>query len=325
MRDRVNVLKTDVSIGFPNRSGIEQFTYFRELDSLAERRCLCCKRTLRGRMSASFALLTVLIWSLISVPTGIAQDTAVGQTSDTFTKTVKPFLSKHCVRCHDAKRANSGFRIDELSANVRAARAADHWKEVMGKINIGEMPPEDESQPTAAEFESLVNWIGVKFRDVELAARNAGGRIPMRRLNRIEYINSVRDLLFMDPLVLARLQEELPNDGTAEGFDRLGVAFYFDQTQIEQTITVAERTADRAIVNDRPQTRVSRYEFADNPRIKGFRKRVKSRFADTLVDAGPSGAEIVDGGVRVVHGSGNRSSEQLWGRLGGNNSGRSRY
>lgn len=261
-------------------------------------------------------IVTVLVWCLMSVPTGVAQDTAVDQASDTFTKTVKPFLRKHCIRCHDAKRASAGFRIDELPADFQAAKTADHWLEVMDKINIGEMPPEGESQPVAAEFEPIVDWISVQLRDVELAARNAGGRIPMRRLNRVEYINTVRDLLFMDPLVLAPLQEDLPNDGTAEGFDRLGIALYFDQTQIEQTIAVAVRIADQAIVVDRPKNRVSRYEFEDNPRIKGFRQRVKSRFADTLVDAGPSGAEIIDGGVRVVHGYGNRSSEQPWGRLG---------
>lgn len=260
--------------------------------------------------------MTVLFFWLMPVASGVAEVTADGQFAGTFAKTVKPFLSKHCIRCHDAKQASAGFRIDKLSAGFHAATAADQWKEVMDKINIGEMPPEDEPQPAAAEFEPVVDWISGQLHDVELVARNAGGRIPMRRLNRDEYINSVRDLLLMDPLILALLKDDLPSDGTAEGFDRLGIALYFDQTQIEQTIAVAERIADLAIVDDRPRTRLSRYEFEDNPRVKGFRQRVKSRFADTLVDAGPSGAEIIDGGVKVVHGYGNRSSEQPWGRLG---------
>ena len=75
----------------------------------------------------------------------------------------------------------------------------------------------------------------------------------MRRLNRVEYANSVRDLLHMDPKVLAPLVEELPGDGKAEGFDRLGVALFFDQTQIERTLAVAERIAARAIVDDEPR------------------------------------------------------------------------
>ena len=76
----------------------------------------------------------------------------------------------------------------------------------------------------------------------------------MRRLNRVEYANSVRDLLHMDPKVLAPLVEELPGDGKAEGFDRLGVALFFDQTQMERTLAVAERIAARAIVDGEPET-----------------------------------------------------------------------
>lgn len=259
------------------------------------------------------AILLMLVWF---GSTAGAQDT-VDQTSATFAKDVKPFLTRHCLKCHDAKRASAGFRIDELPTDFQAAKAADRWKEVMDKINLGEMPPEDEPQPKAAEFEPVIRWINGRLRGVEMAARNSGGRVPMRRLNRVEYINSVRDLLSMDPKLLEPMLEDLPSDGTAEGFDRLGIALFFDQTQIEQTIAVAERIAERAIVDEKPATRIKRYEFEDNPRIKSFKKRVKSRFADTVVDAGPSGSEIINGGVRVIHGYGNRPSDRPWGQLGG--------
>ncbi len=234
-----------------------------------------------------------------------------------FAKTIQPFLNGHCLRCHGPKRASSGFRADELTADFQADKAAERWKEVMDKINLGEMPPKDEVRPASAEFEPVVGWISKQLRDVELAARNAGGRIPMRRLNRVEYAYSVRDLLGLDPKVLAPLVEELPGDGKAEGFDRLGVALFFDQTQIERTLAVAEQIAERTIVDGRPETRKARYEFEENPRVKKFKKMTKSRFADTLVDAGPSGSEIINGGVRVVHGYGNRPAGNPGGKLGG--------
>ncbi len=89
----------------------------------------------------------------------------------------------------------------------------------------------------------------------------------MRRLNRIEFANSVRDLLHMDPQVLAPLVEDLPGDGKAEGFDRLGVALFFDQTQIERTLEVAERIAQRAIVVGEPSVLTKRTEAEANPRV----------------------------------------------------------
>lgn len=268
-------------------------------------------------MPRPLLLLALFVTCLAPAPVGRAEENAVSGNgaADTFTKTVRPFLETHCMRCHGPQEAKSGFRVDQLSADFEAARAADRWKEVMDKINLGEMPPEGETPPGPAEFEPVVGWIDGSLREAELAARNAGGRIPMRRLNRVEFANTVRDLLHMDPKVLAPLVEALPGDGKAEGFDRLGVALFFDQTQIERTLAVAERIAARAIVDDKPPPQVERYEFEKNPRFR-HEKQSKSRFADTLIDAGPAGFEITDGGVRVIHCYGNHP-DGAWGKLGG--------
>ncbi len=84
----------------------------------------------------------------------------------------------------------------------------------------------------------------------------------MRRLNRDEYANTVRDLLRLDENVVRPLVEELPGDGKAEGFDRLGVALFFDQTQIERSLAVAKQIAERAIVTAPPKVnrRFSRFD-----------------------------------------------------------------
>src|SRR5262249_19173762 len=100
---------------------------------------------------------------------------------------------------------------------------------------------------------AVVDWVSGQLKEVDRAAKNAGGRIPMRRLNRDEYANTVRDLLHLDENVVRPLVEELPADGKAEGFDRLGVALFFDQTQIERALEVAEKIAARAIVTEPPK------------------------------------------------------------------------
>lgn len=246
------------------------------------------------------------------VPTALAQES--------FESTVRPFLRQHCVRCHGPEEQQAELRLDLLTADFASADQAAVWTEVMDQLNLGQMPPADEPRPTPSEFEPVVDWINTRLRDADRAAKNAGGRIPMRRLNRIEFANSVRDLLHMDPKVLAPLVEDLPADGKAEGFDRLGVALFFDQTQVERTIAVAERIAERAIVDGEPPVLAERAEAEANPRVGRGRGKAKSRFADTLVDPGPSGSEIVDGGVRFVHGYGNRRKGD-WGRMGGTDCG----
>jgi mono/diheme cytochrome c family protein len=176
-------------------------------------------------------------------------------TSPGFQEVARPFIQRHCAACHGEKKANAGFRIDLLTADFTKPKMAEHWKEVIDRINAGEMPPKSKPRPEAKEAAVFVDWVNVQLREVEQAAKNAGGRIPMRRLNRDEYANTVRDLLKLDENIVRSLIEELPADGKAEGFDRLGVALFFDQTQIERSLSVAEKIAARAIVTEPPKTK----------------------------------------------------------------------
>jgi len=169
-----------------------------------------------------------------------------------YAEIVKPFIEQHCLACHGAKTAKAGYRIDLLGSDFTAPSVAEQWKEVIDRINAGEMPPDDRPRPDAKQAAALVTWVNGRLREVELAAKNAGGRIRMRRLNRDEYVNTVRDLLRLDELIVRPLTEELPADGLAEGFDRLGVALFFDQTQIERSLAVAKKLAARAIVAEPP-------------------------------------------------------------------------
>src|SRR5262249_23584670 len=98
----------------------------------------------------------------------------------------RPFIEKHCMRCHGAAKAKAGFRIDLLGADFAKANVAEHWKEVLDRIQAGEMPPRGSPRPDAKQAAAFVNWVNAQLREVDRAARNAGGRIPMRRLNRDE-------------------------------------------------------------------------------------------------------------------------------------------
>src|SRR5665213_586477 len=172
---------------------------------------------------------------------------------DAYGKVARPFIEQHCMTCHGAKKAKAGFRIDLLAADFTAPKAADQWKLIADRIKHGEMPPEGKAQPDRAQATAFVGWIDSRLHAVELAAKQSGGRVLMRRLNRDEYANTVRDLLKLDGKVVGPIAEELPGDGRAEGFDRLGVALYFDQAQIERSLAVSGKIAARAIVTEPPK------------------------------------------------------------------------
>ena len=66
------------------------------------------------------------------------------------------FLEKHCVRCHGPQKEEGDIRIDRLSRDFKAGVDSHHWAEALDKLNSGEMPPEDEPQPTQDEIAAFV-------------------------------------------------------------------------------------------------------------------------------------------------------------------------
>lgn len=219
----------------------------------------------------------------------------------------RPYIAQHCLGCHGAEKAKAGYRIDLIGIDFSAATVADHWKEVIDRINAGEMPPKDRPRPDAQQSAAFVMWVNEQLRQVNLAAKKAGGRIPMRRLNRDEYANTVRDLLKLDEQIVRPLIEELPGDGLAEGFDRLGVALFFDQTQIERSLSVADKLVARAIVTSAPKENsiVNRFDFyrkkppPDMVEVfPGFAHKIPRGAKDRIVH--PDHIEHIQGGRHTV-------------------------
>jgi hypothetical protein len=166
----------------------------------------------------------------------------------------RSFIKSHCFDCHDADSARAGFRIDLLTDDFAAGNNAGMWKEVMDKINSGKMPPKKKPRPDAKEAFAVASWVADKLHETELAAQGAGGRVPMRRLNRVEYANSVRDLFSLDENFARRIEKELPADGKVGGFDRGGASLFMDEGQLDQYMAVADLLLDEAVFNEKPKS-----------------------------------------------------------------------
>jgi mono/diheme cytochrome c family protein len=246
----------------------------------------------------------LVVWTILlaaAVSQGEPRDEPAG--GSVYTQIVKPFIAQHCLSCHGPETAKAGYRIDLLGADFAANNAAEQWKEVLDRINAGEMPPPERPRPNVAKVTALTTWVNEGLREIDLAAKNAGGRIPMRRLNRDEYSNTVRDLLRLDELIVRPLTEELPADGLAEGFDRLGVALFFDQTQIERSLSVATKLAARAIVTEQPKINRTETRFEllrirpppeQVPVFPGFEHTIPRGAKDKIVH--PTHIEHIQGG-----------------------------
>lgn len=160
---------------------------------------------------------------------------------------IRPFLKKHCFKCHGPEKQKSGLRLDTLTGNFNDSPTAATWIKVRDRLNLGEMPPNKEPRPDLSGMLQVTHWIADELKQLDARAASTGGRVLLRRLTRTEYANTVRDLLkigFDDGRTPIDL---LPPDGSIEGFDKLSKALLLDPSLMNEYLEVAEFVADRAI------------------------------------------------------------------------------
>lgn len=180
---------------------------------------------------------------------------------------IGPFLKAHCLKCHGPDRQEAGFRTDQHLANDFLTRSvAERWSDVLNKLNAGEMPPDKEPQPPAAEVAKVVDWISRERLRGEKARR--GTEIVLRRLNRAEYNNTIRDLTGVD----MQPADEFPADPPAGGFDNNGAALTISPLQLDLYVRAARQVLDRAIVTqqERPPSIKWRFQMDEGNEGKAF-------------------------------------------------------
>jgi mono/diheme cytochrome c family protein len=194
-----------------------------------------------------------------------------------FDRGVRPFLAKHCIVCHGPEVQESDLRLDRLPATVAAEAPRRTWSKVVKQLRAGKMPPKEEPRPTADEIARVAGWIDTLLAQDAAARRGGEGRVVLRRLNRVQYENTIRDLLAID----VNLKDDLPEDGTAQGFDTVGEVLNVSSVLLERYLEAADRALDAAIVKyARPDTRTRRFRLQDQ---KGIREN--GRIYRVLQDA----------------------------------------
>jgi hypothetical protein len=153
-------------------------------------------------------------------------------------------LQKHCVRCHGPKKAKGNLRLDQISRDFKSGVDGQVWAEVVEKINAGEMPPEDEPQPTAEEIGKVVAGLDTRIREGRAARMAARSPVAHYRLSRKEYQNTVYDLLGVryDPAKPGELNE----DTLWLGYERIGSQLSLSPSHVNRYYRAAEIVLDRA-------------------------------------------------------------------------------
>jgi hypothetical protein len=160
----------------------------------------------------------------------------------------RPFLEKHCLDCHSGAKPEAELSLDVFRDGESLVRKRKVWERVVRMVNAGEMPPADQPQPTLAEKEAFLEQIRAIFDYADRHAKPDPGRVTMRRLNRVEYRNTIRDLIGVDFDPTA----DFPSDDIGHGFDNIGDVLTISPVLMERYLAAAEGIMSRAITPNPP-------------------------------------------------------------------------
>lgn len=154
----------------------------------------------------------------------------------------RALLQSNCEGCHGSEKQKGKFRVDDLPFKISDLATAERWQKILNAMNSGEMPPEEEKkQPSKAAKTDFLDDLS----NVMVAARrnlsDQNGLITMRRLNRREYRNTLRELLGVEINV-----SDLPPDNAAGGFDTAGANLFMSANQFEQYQMLGRKVLDEA-------------------------------------------------------------------------------
>lgn len=159
-----------------------------------------------------------------------------------FRERVQPVLEKYCYGCH-GNGVNEGNRtLDTFASDDALLKDTGLWWAVMKNLRTGIMPPPGEDRPTPEELQRMLGWIEADVFAIDPANPDPG-RVTLRRLNRVEYRNTIRDLMG----VRYDTNDAFPADDTGYGFDNIGDVLSLTPLLMEKYLQAAQVIVDEAL------------------------------------------------------------------------------
>ncbi len=178
---------------------------------------------------------------------------------------VREFLRQHCVACHGSVEPSGGLDLSAAKWDLSEPDVFRTWVAVVDRVRDRKMPPAEADQPLASHRDRFTRDLGSALLEFGQARQLREGRTVLRRLNRIEYENTVQDLLGID----VPLSHLLPGDGSAAGFDTVSEGLRISAVQIEKYLAAADVALDAALrLTERPQVISQRYSYKDERDVR---------------------------------------------------------
>ena len=202
-----------------------------------------------------------------------------------FEEGVAPFVKSYCTNCHGNKKRKGGLNFEAALKKPGNAASSKQWRQALANVKAHDMPPDDEEKlPTDEERRKFEEWIGkIKF----LSPKDPG-RFVIRRLNKVEYGNTLHDLFGVEPEIAQQLPDEVFGAGYLNSLSPL---------QSEQYLDIANEVLERILPsNEEPSMEMQKRLFGETPAqgadLRAEAEKVARSLARNAYRRPPSDAEV---------------------------------
>jgi len=155
---------------------------------------------------------------------------------------LRTLVENNCLDCHEGSSAEGGFDLAALNFNLNDRSHRSSWINVYDRVNAGEMPPGDDAL-TAGDRNLLLSTLGAAISKADRADVELNGRGPMRRLNRNEFQQNLRDVLQLPQL---DIRDMLPEDREGHRFNKTAATLDMSRVQLAGYLDAASAALAQA-------------------------------------------------------------------------------
>ncbi len=188
--------------------------------------------------------------------------------AQSFQEEFQPLIQSACIHCHDGD-TETPLNFDALDHDLTTTDTFRKWEKIFDRVHSGEMPPESESRPDARQLQTAMDALEKQLRETSLAKQRKHGRVPSRRLTRLEYAYTLQDLLLIDE----DYGKVLPAETDTGGFDTVGANQGISSVHIRSYLTAADRALDEAIrLGAHPKPAPHKVDYYRSPYVNRWYK-----------------------------------------------------
>jgi hypothetical protein len=177
-------------------------------------------------------------------------DTPPPRRTPVYSRDVSLLIEQYCLGCHDRTAAEGGVILDALHDAIADAKDKALLLKIAAVLRSESMPPEEEPRPNREERETLEAWLDAALEAGHPSA--ATPRVTIRRLNRTEYNNTIRNLIGLD----IHAADDFPADDIGYGFDNIAEVLATPPLLVEMELTAAEAVIDAAFRSAEARNRI---------------------------------------------------------------------